>query len=185
MNPQERQTVLDQFAAGESRLLALAEGLTQEQWNFRQNPERWSIAEIFEHVILVERRVMGGMQKRLASGAPATESPGNAARDSELASKVRTRTQKIQAPEPVRPSGQWSASDLSAGFRKTRANSISFASATTGNLRGYFMNHIAFGDIDCYQWLIVLAGHTERHAQQIEEIKSDPAFPGKSSYAQA
>jgi hypothetical protein len=185
MNPQERQTILDQFAAGEARFLALAEDLTPEQWHFRESPERWSIAEIFEHVILVERRVLGGIQKNLASGAPPAESVADPAKDAEIAARVRTRTQKLQAPEAARPSRQWAASGLTTEFRKARANSTHFTSETTGNLRGYSMKHIAFGDIDCYQWLVVLAGHTDRHAQQIEEIKSDPAFPGKSSQAEA
>jgi hypothetical protein len=186
MNPQERQTVLDQFTSGEARFLALADGLTPEQWHFRQSPERWSIAEIFEHVILVERRVLAGIQKHLASGEPPADRPSNAAQDAELASRVRMRTQKIQAPEPVRPSGQWSADELTAEFRKVRANSLQFASETAGNLRGYFMKHVLFGDIDCYQWILVLAGHTHRHAQQIEEIKSDPVFQAcRSSHAGA
>jgi hypothetical protein len=31
--------------------------------------------------------------------------------------------------------------------------------------------------MDAYQWLLLLAAHTERHTAQIEEIKADPKFP--------
>jgi hypothetical protein len=46
MEIQERQLVLDQLASSEARLLELVEGLTPEQWSFRETPERSSIAEI-------------------------------------------------------------------------------------------------------------------------------------------
>ena len=37
--------------------------------------------------------------------------------------------------------------------------------------------YIAFGDLDCCQWLEVIGQHTLRHVCQIEEVKADPAFP--------
>lgn len=52
-----------------------------------------------------------------------------------------------------------------------------FASETQAELREHFFPHIVFGDLDCYQWLLVLGQHGLRHALQIEEIKNDPAYP--------
>jgi hypothetical protein len=40
---------------------------------------------------------------------------------------------------------------------------------------------MAFGELDLYQWLIVLSKHGERHALQIEEIKANPAWPVESA----
>ena len=69
MEAHERQLVLDRFASSEARLLELVEGLTPEQWNFRQTPERWSIAGNIEHVINVEKRILGAIGKKLVDRA--------------------------------------------------------------------------------------------------------------------
>jgi hypothetical protein len=62
-------------------------------------------------------------------------------------------------------------------FEKARERTVRFTAETDADLRKYFAPHQAFGDLDCYQWLIVMSLHGERHARQIEEIKADPAFP--------
>ena len=31
--------------------------------------------------------------------------------------------------------------------------------------------------IDCWQWMLEISTHAERHIQQIREIKNDPNFP--------
>ena len=36
---------------------------------------------------------------------------------------------------------------------------------------------MALGELDCYQWLLVLSLHGSRHAQQMEEIKAAAGFP--------
>lgn len=194
MEPHERQLVLDRFASSEARLLQLVEGLTAEQWSFRQTPGRWSIAENIEHVVNVEKRILGAIEKMLDRPAEPdkrsqvegkVESPVEG-RDAILLSRLVNRTQRLEAPEPVRPTGKWpDTNDLMAELRNTRARSMQFAGTTDGNLRDHFFPHVAFGVLDCYQWLIVLSLHGARHALQIEEIKSDPAFPSTQAKTQA
>ena len=70
--------------------------------------------------------------------------------------------------------------EMVAELRKTRARTMEFVAETQADLRGHFFPHIAFGDLDCYQWLVVLGQHGMRHALQIEEIKADPAYPTAS-----
>jgi hypothetical protein len=64
-----------------------------------------------------------------------------------------------------------------AEFRKFRAQTIEFATETESALRDHFFPHISLGDLDCYQWLILLSKHSYRHALQIEEVKSHPDYP--------
>ena len=40
-----------------------------------------------------------------------------------------------------------------------------------------FEPHPFFGTLDLYQWVLLSAGHTARHTQQIEEVKRSPGFP--------
>lgn len=180
MEAHERQLVLDGFASSEARLLEVVEGLTPAQWNFRQTPGRWSIAENVEHVINVEQRILGAIVKMLDRPGEPEKRFQAAGKDASLLSGVADRTQRLEAPEAVRPTGKWpDTKELMAELRSTRARSIQFAAATDGELRDRFIPHMAFGVLDCYQWLIVLSLHGTRHALQIEEIEADPAFPGK------
>ena len=182
MNAQERQLVLDRFAASEALLLGKVEAMTPEQWNFCESADRWSAAQIMEHVVRVEQRVVSAIRKNLASGSPPVERPDASERDSELIRMVsNSRERKIVAPEPARPTGKWpERGELMDVFRGTRAETIQFVRETGGNLRGYSFPHIAFGELDCVQWLLVLAGHLERHAHQIEQIHADPKYPKQS-----
>ncbi|HWE50888.1 MAG TPA: DinB family protein [Bryobacteraceae bacterium] len=178
METHERELVLGQFNSSESHLLQLVRGLTPSQWNFRETPERWSIAETIEHVIAVETRLTRAIQKMLQTLADPAKRPATPVKDSTLQAHVTNRVTKLTAPEPVRPSGKWpDTAELVAEFRKIRAQTVTFVLETDANLRNHFIPHMAFGELDLYQWLIVLSQHGERHARQIEEIMANPAWP--------
>ena len=70
------------------------------------------------------------------------------------------RETRLNAREALHPTGRWpNTSDLIAQFRSTRAKTVAFANQTDAALRDHFFAHIAFGDLDCYQWLVVLGQH--------------------------
>jgi uncharacterized damage-inducible protein DinB len=176
MEISERKQVLDQFAASEAQLLALTDGLTPQQWAFQTAPGRWSIAGILEHVMAVENRILRAIGKMSAMPAQALER--SAVKDETLWKQVLNRTNPLSAPEAVQPAGKFSdTGELLNEFRATRARSVQFVASTDAELRGHLIPHMAFGELDLYQWLIVLSLHGSRHAAQIEEIKADRAFP--------
>ena len=177
MEEHERQLVLEHLKASREQLLALVDGLTAEQWKFQPAADRWSINECLEHVIRVENRVAGIVRTKLGEGGP---DAGERARvdDAVLLAALPDRSVGRQAPEPARPTGQWPDGDeLLAEFAKTRQRTVHFAATANADLRNYFHPHAAFGELDCYQWLLVLSLHGSRHAKQIEEIKAAPGFP--------
>lgn len=183
MEQQERQLVIDQLTASRDRILELVDGLTAEQWAFRPGEGRWSIGECVEHIMRVENRILGVIGKKLTDDTPQSEIQLSAQPRKELDTLVREtvldRTVRRQAPEPARPTGEWAdTSELLAEFQKTRHRTTEFVASTRGDLRSYFIPHAALGELDCYQWLLVLSVHGSRHAQQMEEIKAAPGYPG-------
>jgi hypothetical protein len=44
-------------------------------------------------------------------------------------------------------------------------------------LRRHFFRHPIFGDLDLYQWLLMIAAHCDRHRVQSEEVMASPEFP--------
>jgi hypothetical protein len=180
MEEQERTVLLKQLVVSRDRLLELVAKLTPEQWAFRPAEGKWSIGECIEHIMRVENRMMGLIGNKVSEGAPDPEKRDPAhAKDALIAQIVPDRSARREAPEPARPIGQYpDPNELLAAFRKTRERTSLFAATTQVDLRGYFHPHMALGELDCYQWLLVLSLHGSRHAQQIEEIKATQGFPG-------
>jgi len=178
METHERQMILDQLVASEAELLRLVDILTPAQWSFRESPERWSIAENLEHLILFEDFITGAIAGVMEGPAVPENKALAAAKDPLVLGLASSRSPRFRAREAVRPSGRWpDRIELIAEFRKARARTVAFATEAEADLRDHFFPHIAFGDLDCCQWLMLLGQHTRRHALQIEQIKADPAYP--------
>lgn len=178
MNTQERQSLLDQFHASHQRLLALVAGLSPAQWSFHPAPERWSIADCLEHVTAVEERVLGLIHKQLEGPGDPERRALTEGKEDVIRRSMPNRSNKIVAPEPVRPSGRWpEPAELVARYTATRERTVAFVKETTADLRGRGWSHIAFGELDCYQWLVAISHHGDRHAAQMEEVTREPAYP--------
>jgi hypothetical protein len=160
-------------------LVEAVAGLSPLQWNFRPTYESWSIAEILEHLVLLEGRVhtlIGNM-----SNAPEAESPGKQIEmDEIILNEVPKRSTKVKAPEPVCPKGRWSGDEALECFLTTRERTMQLLDAPL--LRGRVRPHPLFGPWDGYQWLLATGSHTARHNEQICEIKGDVNFPGSESH---
>jgi hypothetical protein len=178
MEPRERQRVLHQLASSESHVLHLLDGLTPAQWSFHESPERWSIAENVEHLIVFEDFIRQAVKNALAAKADPGRSAVVAEKESLVFNIASRRGARLKAREATQPTGRWTgAAELIPHLRATRARTVAFASETDADLRAHFFAHIAFGDLDCYQWLLLLGRHSLRHTLQIEEIKARPAYP--------
>jgi hypothetical protein len=160
-------------------LVEAVAGLSPLQWGFRPTYESWSIAEILEHLVLIEGRVhtlIGNM-----SNAPEAESPFKQIEmDEIILNEVPKRSTKVKAPEPVCPKGRWSGDEALECFLTTRERTMQLLAAPL--LRGRVRPHPLFGPWDGYQWLLATGSHTARHNEQIREIKADVNFPGSPSH---
>jgi hypothetical protein len=178
MTEDERTFLLDRLAGSEARLLALVEGLTAEQWMFREEPERWSIAENVEHLALFERFIRGVVVKILSTPAEQDKVRAVMAKHDAVLGLAVVGEMKIQAREVVRPAGGFADLDeLKETLWRERAETIAFAREVQADLRQHFFAHLALGDLDGYEWLLVIAQHSDRHAAQIKRVMSDSGFP--------
>jgi hypothetical protein len=172
MTQAEREFVVGELRASEARLLEAVRGLTEEQWRFREAPERWSIAEVVEHLVVWESFMLGAIQGALDRPAEPEKQALVVGKDSLVLGLATSRDKPLKSREAARPTGRWSdLGEMLAEFRARRALTVEFAESTQADLRCHFFAHVAFGDLDCYQWLVVMGQHTLRHVEQIEEIK--------------
>jgi uncharacterized damage-inducible protein DinB len=175
MTPGEREALLKNLAESRERLLRVAERLSSEQWHYRPAPDRWSVAECVEHITTVEGRVLGLIQKTLESGPDASKS--NAMKDEALFADVAGRVTRFQAPEMLRPTGRWPCEELLKEFEGARQRTREFAGSTEAELRQHFFRHPVLGELDLYQWLLLVTAHCDRHRAQSEEVMGSAGFP--------
>jgi len=181
MNPAERAFLLDQLESSKKEFLASIQGLTPAQWTFKAGPDRWSIQECAEHIILAEDYIFGGTQRLLK--VPAVERPANSNLevDKKLAAAVRDRSHKVSAPEAIVPGGKFAtAEDAAKEFASRRAKTIEYAKTSNDDLRVH-VGPGPVGPMDAYQGLILLAAHSSRHTAQILEVKASPNYPKSAS----
>jgi hypothetical protein len=156
-----------------ARLVGTVEQLTDEEHGFRPSPEKWTVAEIVEHLSVVEKRVarmLGVMLSKLEPEAARRE--GSHFAPVSIAEFVeRARTEKYTAPEEIRPKGA-TLSDSLAHLRDSRAalQSLRERVERVDGTRAHFP-HPVWGPLDLYQWLAFVGAHEQRHLFQIEALK--------------
>ena len=185
MNPAERDKLLKGLEESRERLLLMANNLTREQLHYRPAPDRWTVAECLEHISVVEARVLGAIQKTLEAGPDPSKRSVLEGKDDALIAGAVARITRFKAPEPLVPTGRWPDDRLLKEFEGTRRETRAFAAGTTADLRRHFYKHPALGDLDLYQWMLLIAGHCDRHRLQGEEVMASPGFPagGQPSHA--
>ena len=172
MTMYEREFVVGELRGSEARLVEVVRGVTAEQAGFRTGPERWSIAEVLEHLVVWESFLLGAVRGALDAPAAPEKREAVAGKDGLVLGLATSRDQPLKAREAARPAGRWSdVAEMLAEFHVRRAETVEFAETTQADLRGHFFAHVTFGDLDCYQWLVAMGQHTLRHVAQIEEIK--------------
>jgi len=179
LTPQEREFALSQFETTRANFLKSIAGLSQKQWTFKPAPDRWSVAEVAEHITVSESTIMGLIQKQIMTSPAAPEKREQVkGKDQMLLQRMPDRSHKAQAPEMLRPTGRWATqADLTKAFEDARKSNMDYIRTTNDDLRDHFFDHPAFGTLDGYQWLLLISAHSARHTAQIEEVKADPNFP--------
>ncbi len=177
MTPADRERGVSYLSQTRDNLLRATRGLSLAQLQFKPAPDRWSVAECLEHLITVENRCLDGITNALREPPDATKRSAFDGRDDELLQVVTDRGHRRQAPDLVKPSNRWPCDQLVREFEAVRQRSIDLASNISEDPRRHFFAHRAFGDLDCYQWMLLVAAHGDRHRAQIEEVLAAPDFP--------
>jgi len=181
LTDQERAEAVKYFEDTRQSFLDAIKGLSDAQWRYKAGPDRWSIAEVAEHIAVSEETIFNLVTKQLMQ-APAAPEKKEAAKgkDALIRAAVTNRSVKAQAPEMLKPANRWATQEeLVKAFNASRDKTISYIKETQDDLRSHFYPHPVFKDLDAYQWLIFTSGHSARHTAQINEVKEDPGYPKK------
>lgn len=168
---------------------ALRQTLDQVPFDLRERrpaTDRWSVAEILNHLARLEMRLTNLFASRVEdakSNGIAVEHETSSVLDREWVDLVLDRSRQVVAIEAVRPAGAQNASDAFAELEIARAAFLEFLTSADGLALGTLVfPHPALGQLNLYQWIAFIGAHEARHTAQIREVVSQlTALPGASS----
>ena len=173
MTPGERQRLVAHLEMTESWLASELEGLSDAQLTFKMTPESWSIKDVAEHLAIAEPQYWDNLEASLK--APVKNGWTPTATDEQMLWYGIDRTNRQKTGEARVPHGTYkTAADALAAFRKLRATMHEYAQGTNEDLRS---RKLLEGNMDVYQWFLMISTHSQRHILQIREIKAAEGFP--------
>jgi hypothetical protein len=105
----------------ETEFLSLTSGLSESQCTYKPAPDRWSVGETAEHIVLAEGLLFSKLQEAMAN-PPNTDWEAKTAGKTEFIERVMPdRSHKAQAPEPIQPHEKWTQAETIARYKEVRA----------------------------------------------------------------
>ena len=173
MNYQNIAEIYDSNDKIRENLKAAIEDLTDEKAAVVPEGEKWSLAQLVEHIAIVEDGMTGICAKLLLKSQAENKTSDGAAQMSEnfLTKAGEISNLKVEAPERVHPTGTKTVAESLAKMEENREN--------LKKLRPLFESvdgtqhkfpHPFFGDLSAHEWLALVGGHELRHIKQIKTL---------------
>jgi DinB superfamily len=173
MKDGDRQRLLAHLEMTENWLVSELNGLSPAQIKFQMTPESWSIAEVVEHLAIAEPQYWQRVQDSMKQPANTEKIE---ATDAAILWYGIDRTNRAKTGEARVPQGKNDAAASLADFKKLRATMRDYAKTTQDDLRS---RKLLEGNMDVYQWFLMISTHSQRHILQIREIKAHSGYPAK------
>lgn len=170
------KTIADIYADNDrirQRLSETVGGLSDEHASPAIEGEKWTIAQIVEHVSIVESGIIRICAKLLRKAEAEGNSSDGSVKisDAFVGRSGEIATMKLEAPEIVHPSGE---KTIAESLAKMEENRLAFeelmpAFEAFDSSENKFP-HPFFGDLSAAEWLVLSGGHKARHIKQIRRI---------------
>jgi hypothetical protein len=176
MTKADREHLLVHFEMTTQMVAEQVRGLSPSQLEYKASPDRWNIREVVSHLAVAEPDYWREIQKALKT-PPDMKDQRSQTTDADVMwygidRVVHTKTggghEKVDTYKDL--------GEALGKFQALRATMIEYIKTTNDDLRGHSFRD--YGEvIDCWQWMLEISTHAERHINQIREIKNDPNFP--------
>lgn len=173
MHPRSEE-VLGYLDAARKELRAAIDSVPADARNTQPADHQWSVAQVLDHLTIVDKRVAVGVGKWIADArandlGPETQTTSVAGTISN--EKITDRSRKVEAPEDIRPRTDVDAETAWTELEQARAKlRTAFLSGDGLALEQVVRPHPVLGPINIYQWVLFCASHEARHTLQIREI---------------
>ena len=164
--------LVELLTSAREQLMEVLETVPSDTANRRPKPECWSVAQIAEHLRLVEAgigRALGTLAREADSLEPETEASSLlGALDRYQMTEPRRR---IQAPSAVMPGEDPDLAAAIVALHDSRRRLLDLIHRVNGRALGRLsFPHPVLGTLTFYEWLLFLGQHERRHTIQAREV---------------
>lgn len=162
-----RKLVNDHLYETRNNLVKEITLLSNAQFNNSPSMNKWSIAQVCHHLVLVEEASI----KAIAWGFKEIDRTQKERKKVQL---ILDRTKKIKAPKIVEPNVEpFEVQRMIDLLSDSRKKLMTFLSTIEDKsiLTEKSVKHPAFGELPLDQWIELIYLHEQRHIEQIKEIK--------------
>jgi hypothetical protein len=178
LSKKERKFAADHMKTTKSEVQTAVKGLTNAQLNYRAAADKWSVQECLYHITVAEKNLWGMLEGAMKGPATPEKKSEVKMTDEQVIKMITDRSAKFKTFDAFEPKNTpyKSADEALNDFKTTRATHIKYIKATSEDLRNHFVQ-MPFGTLDCYQFSLFISAHTNRHVQQMEEVKANSGYP--------
>ncbi len=185
---EDRQFILSELDRTTQELDTEIKALSEQQWNFREDSSRWSIAEIIEH-LEIQNQLHFREISVTANGPQYIKYRSITKGQDQHFIKYATDATPGQSQWFMEPLGRFpDKEDAWEAFSRARGGLRGFVQQTPIDLRRQFtfrtpmegkaVSDIKIGQVrDLHQLLLTGIAHTDRHLSQIRKIKEHENYP--------
>ncbi|HET9430234.1 MAG TPA: DinB family protein [Chitinophagaceae bacterium] len=177
----ERKLSVNLMKDTKAELIKSLKGLSETQLDFRPGADKWSVKECVYHIATTEKVFTQMLEKAMKAPANPEKRTEIKFSDTQLIQMMQDRSMKVKTNEMLEPksTGFKTFEEALDDFKASRAGNLKYIKSTTEDLRNHVLELGRMGSIDCYQLTLIMGAHSNRHTQQIREVKNDPGFPRK------
>src|SRR5271169_5800965 len=135
MTPAERERAVAYLAETRENLLRTARNLSPTQLQFKPAPDRWSVAECLEHIVIVESFILSAINNTLQQPPASFKSAMSDDVMNDRLKKATERATRVKAPANLEPTGRHLHDQLHPEFDAARKRTADFISSTKAPLR--------------------------------------------------
>ena len=187
LTDEEFADLIKEMDAAQAKFLGLITGLTNEQWTFKQNPDRWSVGECSEHIVRSSRALFD-FAKKAMSTPPDPEWYDRTKTKADFLRQVMPNRNPggvggAQAPMEIRPTEHWDRGKNIIEFYSVYGDVRAYVETMPREIKNHTTEHPfpIFNWLNAYDWLLYVPLHIVRHSKQIIEVQEDPKYPKKTA----
>lgn len=178
LSKKERKFAAEHMKSTKAELQDAIKGLNAAQLTFKTSADKWSVQECVYHIAMSEKTLWSMLEASMKAGPTPEKKKDLKFTDEQVIKMTEDRTNKVKTFAPLEPqnSPYKSLDEAMNDFKTTRATHIKYIKATSEDLRNHFVQ-MPFGMLDGYQLCLLISSHTDRHVQQLNEVRADVGFP--------
>jgi hypothetical protein len=174
MTQRDREHLVAHLEMTQAWLTDEVSHLSSDQLNFRPAPDKWTVAEVVQHLAIAEPNYWKLLQDALKEPPKKLDKQAN---DADVLWYGIDRTHHEKTSPDENPKDQTiDAAQALKTFLAMHAKLLEVARSSDADLRGHA---VPDWGVDAYQCLLEISTHEQRHILQIREIKASPGFPKK------